>query len=485
MTRVEVVGCGCGLAAFLALSCGASVPPVEIVGCEFDKIIASDADSLDGFGEHLSVRGDVAIAGAWNDEDEIDAPSGFSIGSAYVLRRVDGVWTEEQKLLPSDPETELRFGQDVAIHGDRAMVGASGSDGYTGAVYFYRYDGGVWTDEQKVQPEAALPTDEVGVSVAIDGDVAIAGAPGDDTASSGSGAAYIFRNVEGLWIEEQKIVADDADTFDFFGSAVGVRGDMAFIASRVDDDKGVSTGSVWVYRYVDGSWQELQKLYASDADFGELFGHSLAMGDGVAVIGAIHDDDACPEDILCNSGSAYVFRFDGERWNEEAKIIANDGEADDEFGNAVTVEGDIVLVGTRFADDACSENPECNSGAAYVFHHDGGNWTAAGKLRASDTEFLDFFGADVAVSGGDALVSCHLDDDAGTASGSIYLFDAVNVGCPCPADLDLSGDVGFGDVLAILGSWGDPGGPGDLDGSGTVDFGDLLLVLAAWGPCDS
>ncbi len=53
----------------------------------------------------------------------------------------------------------------------------------------------------------------------------------------------------------------------------------------------------------------------------------------------------------------------------------------------------------------------------------------------------------------------------------------------CEADLDGTGDIGFGDILAILAAWGNAGGPEDLDGSGTVDFGDLLVVLGAWGPC--
>ncbi len=56
--------------------------------------------------------------------------------------------------------------------------------------------------------------------------------------------------------------------------------------------------------------------------------------------------------------------------------------------------------------------------------------------------------------------------------------------CACPADLDGSGSVDFGDILAILSAWGNKGGPEDLDGSGVVDFGDLLIVLAAWGPCE-
>ncbi len=81
-------------------------------------------------------------------------------------------------------------------------------------------------------------------------------------------------------------------------------------------------------------------------------------------------------------------------------------------------------------------------------------------------------------------MSCHLDDDDGPASGSVYLFDAVNVGCPCPWDLDGDGSVSTVDLLDLLAAWGtDPGGPPDFDGDNNVSTPDLLILLANWGPC--
>lgn len=58
---------------------------------------------------------------------------------------------------------------------------------------------------------------------------------------------------------------------------------------------------------------------------------------------------------------------------------------------------------------------------------------------------------------------------------------AVTADEPCPADLDADGDVGFGDLLILLGDWG--GAAADVDGDGEVGFGDLLVVLGAWGAC--
>lgn len=69
------------------------------------------------------------------------------------------------------------------------------------------------------------------------------------------------------------------------------------------------------------------------------------------------------------------------------------------------------------------------------------------------------------------------------SGGTGILSMSCEAGPDCPEDLDKSGSVDFGDILAVLSAWGNAGGPEDLDMSGTVDFGDLLAILGAWGPC--
>ena len=88
------------------------------------------------------------------------------------------------------------------------------------------------------------------------------------------------------------------------------------------------------------------------------------------------------------------------------------------------------------------------------------------------------FGGDVSVSGDIAVIGVSNDDDHGYSSGSAYVFQFG------VADLDGSGSVDSGDIVAVLARWGDAGGPEDLDGSGVVDFGDVIVVLTAWGPCE-
>ncbi|MHC4303646.1 MAG: thrombospondin type 3 repeat-containing protein [Planctomycetota bacterium] len=468
----------------------------EIIGCELQKLVASDADALDRFGEQLSVRGDVAIVGAWNDET-VGVP-GFSIGSAYVFRRQGDVWLEEQKLVASDPDSGDRFGHDVAVDGDVAIVSAVGADDAcpgtdcaSGAAYMFRFVGASWIEEQKLLATPPAAADEFGFAVAVSGPVAVVGTPRDDEACGGAatcdtGAVYVFRYDGEAWVLEQKLTAPDAAPQDYFGYAVAVSGDTIFVGARVDDDGGTSTGSVYVYRHNGASWVERPKLHAADAQEFDLFGHSIALDGDLALIGALGDDDACPGDALCNSGSAYVFRFDGAAWAQEQKLTASDGAADDEYGHDVSINGDLALVGARWDDEACPEDPDCDSGSAYLYRFDGASWVEAAKLVASDGAPVDFYGNGVGVSDGFALVGSHVDDDAGTGSGSAYVYGGWAEICtpPCPEDLDGDGTVGITDFLVLLAQWGtDPGGPPDFDGDGTVGITDFLVLLANWGPC--
>ena len=141
-----------------------------------------------------------------------------------------------------------------------------------------------------------------------------------------------------------------------------------------DDDNGVDSGSAYVFRYDGSDWVEEAKLTASDGAADDYFGGSVAISGDTAVVGAVCDDDNGR-----NSGSAYVFRYDGSDWAEEAKLTASDGAAYDYFGCSVAVSGDTAVVGASDDDDN-----GLDSGSAYVFRYDGSDWTEEAKLTASD-----------------------------------------------------------------------------------------------------
>ena len=159
-------------------------------------------------------------------------------------------------------------------------------------------------------------------------------------------------------------MASDGAADDQFGGTVAVAGDRAVVGARFHDDNGDSSGSAYVFRYDGTGWVEEAKLTASDGAADDEFGGSVAVAGDTAVVGApFHADNGS------TSGSAYVFRYDGTDWVEEAKLTASDGAADDQFGGLVAVSGDTLVVGAEGDDDNGSF-----SGSAYVFHYDGTGW---------------------------------------------------------------------------------------------------------------
>ena len=166
---------------------------------------------------------------------------------------------------------------------------------------------------------------------------------------------------------------------------------------------------------------QLAKLIAADGAANDNFGYSVAISDGIAVVGAHNDDDKGE-----SSGSAYVFEMsdssDATSWTQAAKLTADDGAASDSFGNSVAISDGTIVVGAYNDDDKGS-----NSGSAYVFEKsdssDATSWTQAAKLTADDGAVDDYFGRPVAISDGTIVVGAYQDDDKGSSSGSAYVFD--------------------------------------------------------------
>ena len=143
--------------------------------------------------------------------------------------------------------------------------------------------------------------DQLGTAVAVDGNVAIAGAPFDDA----QGAAYVFRSNGGAWDEEAKLTASDPVTDDRLGFSVAVSGDVAVVgAERANVAAATDAGAAYVFRFDGAVWVQEQKLIASDGAAGARFGSSVNVDSGAIVVGAPFDDA---------TGSAYVFRFDARR----------------------------------------------------------------------------------------------------------------------------------------------------------------------------
>ncbi len=172
-------------------------------------------------------------------------------------------------------------------------------------------------------------------------------------------------------------------------------------------------------------------------------------------------------------------------WGEVKKLTASDADADDGFGHYIAVSGDIAVVGARNNDDAGTD-----SGSAYVFARDLGgpdNWGEVKKLTASDAAASQLFGVSVAVSGDIAVVGAPRNDDAcprdpDCNSGSAYVFCNISP-FVCPADTDGSSVVDVVDLVNVILAWGSADPAADVNADGIVDVQDLIEVVLNWGPC--
>ena len=111
-----------------------------------------------------------------------------------------------------------------------------------------------------------------------------------------------FEHVGSTWVEQQKLLASDGQVTDFFGQSVAISGDRAIIGAWGDGDNGHRSGSAYIFEQVGGMWVEQQKLIASDGQANDRFGLSVAISDDSAIAGANGDDD---NGSL--SGSAYAY----------------------------------------------------------------------------------------------------------------------------------------------------------------------------------
>ncbi len=438
------------------------------VPVELTKVIPFDTQTLDRFGRSVSVSGDFAIIGAYHDAD-----NGPNAGTAYVYRFNGTTWTRVRKLRPNTVGPEDRFGTSVSIDGDVAIVGAvyaPDQGSRSGAAYIFRYDGTTWRFEAKLLASDGAIDDRFGRAVAIKGDVAVVGAIWDDDNGLDSGSAYIYRHDGTRWVEETKLVASDGAVLDKFGWSVSADTDVVIVGSKWSDVNAIDSGAAYIYRYDGASWIEEGKLAPADGGLDDHFGFSVSISGDLAVAGSTWDGDNG-----LKAGAAYVYRFDGTTWNQDAKLLADDGAANDRFGYAVSISGQRVLVGTYAHAD---NGPD--SGSAFLFTHDGAGWVQQSELLPADGAAGKRFGRSVAISEDTILVGSYFDDEAGIEAGSAYFFET---GCsiPCPVDLNNDGVLNFFDVSAFLTAFSAQDIIADINGDGVHNFFDVSAFLTLFG----
>lgn len=324
-----------------------------------------------------------------------------------------------------------RLGHSVAVVGDIALVGAPREESRDeGAVYAFKYDvkSSRWKEEAKLMADDANQGAKFGYAVAFNGERAIVGAPGDDVSKSRPGAAYVFvRDSRGNWRQEAKLVPREAGV-SRFGSAVSISesGSWALVGEPL---RGTSLfpqiGSAYVFNREMGmgQWRQQQVLRAEDGHAFDDFGVSVSIGEGRAFIGAPgRETDIDPYGMEKLYGAIYGFELDetSQKWVMKHKITSEDTERRDEFGRSVTHHGHHLIVG---APKTIMEDYR-DAGAAYVFTmtDDGNTWNQQARFGADDPSEKARFGWTVSMDREWILVGSPRSDGNEKLSGASYLF---------------------------------------------------------------
>ncbi|MCP5144570.1 MAG: chitobiase/beta-hexosaminidase C-terminal domain-containing protein [Gammaproteobacteria bacterium] len=378
---------------------------------------------------YIDLSGDTLIVGNPNDAD-----NGANSGAVYIYQRqVDDTWHQVVKRGASDGRASDKFGISVAIHGDRALVGANanalinlGSPGH--AYILERNSQGTWQEVRILTPSDGIGQDFFGTSVALTDELALIGSTGDDNPGQSSGAVYMYDFNEDGDLLPDSIDADiDGDGlpnqyetqrgFDPYDSIEGTQDtdvdgfdNLTEFRNGSNPFNGTSNPATVPRRHY--------KVYADDGKAGASFGWSVALQGTTAIVSALQDDNENGN----NAGAAYVFERSGSNtWSQVDKLLGDINVTSDgnQFGSSIALDGDNVAIGSW--TEAVLNFPIALGGAVYLFERSEGLWSRTGKI--SSPTGVAFFGWRVEFSGDQLLVAAPLMTSTTVPGQPVFVYE--------------------------------------------------------------
>jgi len=422
-------------------------------------LTAPDAGFGDEFATAVAAHAGLAFIGApLHDADA------FNSGAAYLFDAHGGGL--RARLANPTPDRGDLFGRSVALGDGLAIVGAPGDDTRAtnaGAAHVFDADTGRLL--VTLTADDGGEGDRFGMAVAVGGGVVLVGADRADDAGADSGAAYLFDARTGAPLG--RIRPADLASGDRLGLAVAIGGGVAVVGAPFNDADGVDAGAAYVLDLAAPG--EPVRLGPSGVTDGSFFGLSVSASDTGLAIGAPLDDRAG-----LDAGAAYV--FDHGATTERLTLLPPDDAAGDGFG-VVAMDGQSLVVGAPMSDLAARD-----AGAAHFYD------TASGELLATTPAPAagegDGFGGALAIADGLAVVGAFRDDSAAPDAGAAYVLDARGP-APCRADTDGDGSLDILDYLAFANLFELGDVAADLNGDGELDVADFLAFQDAFDAgCD-
>jgi len=366
-----------------------------------------------------------------------DAASGFGLGLAadsntlavgsflgdvnVFFRNLDGSWVQQASIVESPASG---FGRSISIDGDTMAIGAGGEN----KVHVYTRTGDSWTLEETIDGSSLGFNIFFGGSVAVSGDTLAVSGIFEDSVADNSGAVYIYTRSDGSWMQEDTVKASNPGENDTFGFSLSLDGDTLAVGARWEDGASsgvngdqfndvsptINSGAAYVFTRDGTEWLQQAYIKASNTDLrDDEFGTSVSLkGNSLIVVApretgisrGINGDQTKGGDT--NGGAVYLFSRTESTWSQDAYFKpSNNGGF---FGDSVslsTTENEFIVGATTESSgssgvDGDQENfDRLESGAAYVFAFENGQWTQTAYIKASNnTQTKTNFGLQVAHS---------------------------------------------------------------------------------------
>lgn len=393
-----------GMAAYPVDALSGTSWPDGVLPWLDQKVVAPDGGQGDQFGWAGTIDGDTAMVAAF-----VAPVDGIlNQGAVYVFERKNGLWLQTQKLVVSDATGVITFGSAIALDGDTAIIGATEAtvdSPRQGAAYVFTRSAGIWSERQKLVASDAIQDGKFGVSVAIDGDTLLVG-------SHTQRKVYVFDRADGVWSESAILSSSDGTAAETFGISVAIDQQTLVTGAFGVRFAGTNGGAAYVFEKQAGSWNEVQRLTASEPQnpaVSAYFGVSVAVQADTILVGARLAD----VDGISGQGAAYVFGRSNGTWSQMQRLSAGAGSG--QFGNWVAFDGDLAVISAPYLNGW--------QGAAYAFALVDGVWTQIHQFVADDGLPQAQYGWMTAVSGNSVLIGAVRDPVDGVGyRGSAYLY---------------------------------------------------------------
>ena len=407
-------------------------------------LYASDAEGYDAFGNVVAVDGDLMVVGAPNAD--IDGVS--YAGSAYIFTRSQLEWGGEMKIFdigPPVPEENDRFGFQVDISDGQVFVSVpgdlEGANGQAGSVRVFSFDENqdTWTQQQRITAPSPGDRFDLGLSLAVDGDILVACSPG--IGPSAEGVCDIFNKVGDSWVWEVMISPPDPVPSQQFGAAVSLYGTTLAVGSPIwYDDELFAIGRVYLFERSGGGWSQGHVIDTPHPQQYGYFGNPVFLSHDTLFVGATgYDHSQVPDDPdpIVNTGTVYVFERSGGGWSPEPtnQILPHPVETTVDWGRSVTLVGDTVVIG----DPGATVNDEPTVGEVYTYVPTVDGWQPNEVIAPETLVVGAYFGLSLAASGITLAIGApydHTPADVPTEhGGTVYVLDLDPLPSPTVAQV--------------------------------------------------